>query len=104
MVSATDFFPSYMMEFMNLVTTTSPNFGSGMISRFSALWRRDMRDSDLVSRHPRASPEVVNLARHPRARPEDLFERSARIRNVAARRPECSILLQIPDRRCAPSG
>src|SRR3712207_1671045 len=31
---------------MNFVTTTSPNFGSGMISRFSALWRRDM--SDLV--------------------------------------------------------
>jgi hypothetical protein len=31
-----------MIEFMNLVTTISPNFGSGMISRFSALWRRDM--------------------------------------------------------------
>src|SRR4051794_4589192 len=34
-----------MTEFMNLVTTTSPYFGSGMISRFSALCRRDMRSS-----------------------------------------------------------
>ena len=30
------------MLFMNLVRTLSPNFGSGMISRFSALCRRDM--------------------------------------------------------------
>ena len=27
MRSATDFLPSYMIEFMNLVTTISPNFG-----------------------------------------------------------------------------
>src|SRR5580700_1780857 len=27
---------------MNFVTTTFPNFGSGRISRFSALWRRDI--------------------------------------------------------------
>src|SRR5438270_917984 len=31
-----------MMEFMNFVRTTSPYLASGMISRFSALWRRDM--------------------------------------------------------------
>src|SRR6218665_3556433 len=31
-----------MMAFMNFVTTRSPNFGSGLISRFSALWRRDI--------------------------------------------------------------
>ena len=37
MVSATDFLPSYMIEFMNLDTTRFPNFGSGLISRFSAL-------------------------------------------------------------------
>src|SRR4249919_698143 len=42
MPSATDFLPSYMMAFMNLLTTMLPNFGSGMISRFSAAWRRDM--------------------------------------------------------------
>jgi hypothetical protein len=36
-VSATDFLPSYMTAFMNLVTIRSPNFGSGRISRFSAL-------------------------------------------------------------------
>src|SRR5579864_3890005 len=27
---------------MNLLTTMLPNFGSGMTSRFSAAWRRDM--------------------------------------------------------------
>src|SRR5438045_9599927 len=40
--SATDFLPACMIEFMNLVTTAFPYFGSGMISRFSALWRRDI--------------------------------------------------------------
>src|SRR2546423_12910611 len=31
-----------MIEFMNFDTTRFPNFGSGLISRFSALWRRDI--------------------------------------------------------------
>ena len=35
--SATDFLPSRMTLFMNFETTMSPNFGSGLISRFSAL-------------------------------------------------------------------
>ena len=34
--SAADFLPSYISEFMNLETTRLPNFGSGLISRFSA--------------------------------------------------------------------
>src|SRR5665213_1565980 len=42
MPSATDFLPAYMTAFMNLLTTILPNFGSGMTSRFSAAWRRDM--------------------------------------------------------------
>src|SRR5437763_1831560 len=42
MFSATDFFPCRMIEFMNFDTTKFPNFGSGWISRFSALWRRDI--------------------------------------------------------------
>src|ERR1700730_1259035 len=42
MPSATDFLPACITEFMNFVTTTLPNFGSGRISRFSALWRRDI--------------------------------------------------------------
>jgi len=37
MASATDFLTSYMIEFMNLATTKSPNLASGMTSRFSAL-------------------------------------------------------------------
>src|SRR5581483_10974352 len=42
MVSATDFLPSFMIEFMNFETTMSPNLGSGLTSRLSALWRRDI--------------------------------------------------------------
>jgi len=37
MFSATDFLPACITEFMNFVTTTFPNFGSGRISRLSAL-------------------------------------------------------------------
>src|SRR5918994_2401718 len=57
-----------MIEFMNLVTTTSPNFGSGMISRFSARWRRDMSGSDLVSRHTGLDDRVLNSAPDPDCR------------------------------------
>src|ERR1700716_2534852 len=42
MLSAADFLPSYMTEFMNFVMMTFPNFGSGFTSRFSAEWRRDI--------------------------------------------------------------
>src|SRR3954451_19189618 len=42
MPSATDFLPSSMTEFMNFDRTTSPNFGSGRISRFSGRRRRDI--------------------------------------------------------------
>src|SRR3954452_11525545 len=42
MPSATDFLPSSMMLFMNFDSTTSPNFGSGRISRFSGRRRRDI--------------------------------------------------------------
>ena len=42
MVSATDFLPSVIRLFMNLVTTLSPYLASGRTSRFSAAWRRDI--------------------------------------------------------------
>src|SRR6185503_979256 len=42
MPSATDFLPSSMTLFMNLLSTMSPNFGSGRISRFSGRRRRDI--------------------------------------------------------------
>src|SRR5437764_324746 len=38
-----------MIEFMNFDTTMFPNFGSGWISRFSALWRRDIGRSLVFS-------------------------------------------------------
>src|SRR6478609_6659870 len=62
MPSAADFLPSYMIEFMNFVTTMSPNFASGMISRLSALWRRDM---------PFLRPGLFVLRCDLRAGPED---------------------------------
>src|SRR4051794_19747522 len=40
MPSATDFLPSSMTLFMNLERMTSPNLGSGRISRFSGRRRR----------------------------------------------------------------
>src|SRR5215472_10810107 len=42
MRSATDFLPSYMRQFMNFVTTGSPNLASGRTSRLTAARRRDM--------------------------------------------------------------
>src|SRR6478609_3632886 len=47
MFSATDFLPAYMIEFMNFEITRFPYFGSGLISRFSALWRRDIDQAPL---------------------------------------------------------
>src|SRR6516162_5348151 len=42
MRSATDFLPSYIRQFMNLVRTASPNLASGKTSRLMAARRRDM--------------------------------------------------------------
>src|SRR6201996_3897746 len=42
MPSAADFLPSYIRLFMNLARTRSPNLASGVISRRSARWRRDI--------------------------------------------------------------
>src|SRR5215469_9396793 len=42
MCSATDFLPSYIRQFINLVKTASPNFASGRTSRLTAARRRDM--------------------------------------------------------------
>src|SRR6202023_4100481 len=41
MRSATDFFPSYIRQFINLVRMASPNLGSGKTSRLTAARRRD---------------------------------------------------------------
>src|SRR3954462_4211549 len=53
MLSATDFLPAYITEFMNFVMIMFPNFGSGSTSRFSAEWRRDI---SIFLRHGRARP------------------------------------------------
>src|SRR5918992_555165 len=49
MFSATDFLPACIIEFMNFEITRFPYLGSGLISRFSALWRRDI--GFLLCRH-----------------------------------------------------
>src|SRR6476469_7209804 len=54
MLSAADFLPSYMIEFMNLVMMMFPNFGSGFTSRFSAEWRRDIWSCSRLFRTLRA--------------------------------------------------
>src|SRR5438094_7343728 len=41
MRSATDFLPSYIKQFINLVRIASPNLGSGKTSRLTAARRRD---------------------------------------------------------------
>src|SRR5262245_61731469 len=43
-----------MIEFMNFETTTFPYFGSGLISRLSARWRRDI--GSLASRQKQTAP------------------------------------------------
>src|SRR5579863_6750449 len=62
MFSATDFLPACITEFMNFVTTTFPNFGSGWISRLSALWRRDIGLFSLFLRHGRLLAAFVSLS------------------------------------------
>src|ERR1700749_1126399 len=42
MPSAADFLPSYIRLFMNFARMRSPNLASGVISRRSARWRRDL--------------------------------------------------------------
>src|SRR5262245_40537025 len=59
MLSATDFLPARMIEFMNFETTMFPYFGSGLISRFSALWRRDIGSSSVFSLHWPECPAAV---------------------------------------------
>src|SRR6266446_4626932 len=49
MPSATDFLPSYIRLFMNFASTRSPYLASGVTSRFSARWRRDIVGSFVLS-------------------------------------------------------
>src|SRR6478736_8210995 len=62
MPSATDFFPAYITEFMNLVMMMFPNFGSGSTSRFSAEWRRDIDQVPELLRTLRAVFRTALLA------------------------------------------
>src|ERR1700733_8883585 len=88
MLSAADFLPSYMTEFMNFVMMTFPNLGSEFTSRFSAEWRRDI--SSLPSSWPGSSrPSTSQLFdREPRVslRSPGDEPRYARLTSDASRR------------------
>src|SRR6478735_4009765 len=62
MPSATDFLPSSMTLFMNLVRTTSPKRGSGRTSRFSGRRRRDIFCFLLLQPGPEMSPGLTASA------------------------------------------
>src|ERR1700681_1708191 len=66
MLSAADFLPSYMTEFMNFVMMMFPNFGSGFTSRFSAEWRRDILSFLRRDRARPGHPRLKLVAPDPR--------------------------------------
>src|SRR4029079_4949929 len=72
MPSATDFFPAYIIEFMNFVITMFPNFGSGSTSRFSAEWRRDIFSFLRHGRVRPGHPRLEFLLQIPRSRSRSL--------------------------------
>src|SRR5712671_4707417 len=70
MPSATDFLPSYIRLFMNFASTMSPYLASGVTSRFSARWRRDIVGSfvSFLGSRPLRS-DRVNSSRRMSLRP-----------------------------------
>src|SRR4051794_2683241 len=99
MCSATDFLPSYIRQFMNLVRTLSPNFGSGRTSRLSAARRRDMvicsrlfRPFGAVFRAPLAT--ILDALRIVRAA-DDVIADAGQVLDPAAADQDHRMLLQV---------
>src|SRR5439155_23217069 len=97
MLSATDFLPSCIRQFMNLVTTASPNLGSGRTSRLTAARRRDM--ALLLSRPLRAVfraalAPVLDALGVVRAA-DDVIAHAGQILDPAAANQHHRVLLQI---------
>src|SRR3982750_2576367 len=97
MPSAADFLPSYIREFMNLASTRSPNLASGVISRRSARWRRDiyislLRTLGAVERT--ALLAVLDALRVEHAA-NDVITNARKILDAAAADQDHAVLLQI---------
>src|SRR5262249_5362173 len=87
MLSATDFLPARMTTFMSFETTRFPYFGSGLISRFSALWRRDIGLSlSFGQRRASSRPSTSCLSRSP-----GRFARRHLRKEAELLRPLCSV-------------
>src|SRR5471032_3139335 len=97
MPSAADFLPSYIREFMNLASTRSPNLASGVISRRSALWRRDIYISLLrtLGAIERAALLAVLDALGVQHAADDVVAHAGKVLDAAAADQHHRVLLQV---------
>src|SRR6201994_3740216 len=97
MPSAADFLPSYIREFMNLASTRSPNLASGVISRRSARWRRDIYISLLrtLGAIERAALLAVLHALGVEHATDDVIANTRKILHAAAADQHDAVFLQV---------
>src|SRR3569833_2821595 len=97
MLSAADFLPSYIREFMNLARTRSPNLASGLISRRSARRRRDIYISllrTLGAIERTALLAVLDALRVEHAA-DDVITNARKVLDAAAADQDHAVLLKI---------
>src|ERR1700743_2965197 len=97
MPSAADFLPSYIREFMNLARIRSPNLASGLISRRSARWRRDIYISLLrtLGAIERAALLAILHALRVEHAADDVIANARKILHAAATDQHDAVFLQI---------
>src|SRR5579862_8041899 len=97
MPSAADFLPSYISEFMNLASTRSPNLASGVISRRSARWRRDIWLSLLrtLGAIERTALLAVLDALGVQHAADDVIAHAGKVLDAAAADQDHAVLLQV---------
>src|SRR5471032_339855 len=97
MPSAADFLPSYIREFMNLARTRSPNLASGVISRRSARWRRDIYISLLrtLGAIERTALLAILDALGVQHAADDVVAHAGKILDAAAADQHHAVLLQV---------
>src|SRR5471030_984744 len=97
MPSAADFLPSCIREFMNLARTRSPNLASGVISRRSARWRRDIYISLLrtLGAIERAALLAVLDALGVQHAADDVVAHAGKVLDAAAADQHDAVFLQV---------
>src|ERR1700744_3379379 len=97
MPSAAAFLPSYIRLFMNLARTRSPNLASGVISRRSARWRRDIYISLLrtLGAVERAALLAILDALGIQHAADDVIAHARQVLHAAAADQDHRVLLQI---------